>query len=177
MKTYVISDIHGEYDKFMDILKEIRFSESDKVYILGDVIDRGKKGIEILEYIMTQKNIFMIKGNHEYMMEQSFVEDGFRVDMQSENVLLWKQNGARPTLKTLLYRRDRREVKRIYDFIKALPLFYDNIEINGSIYYLVHGKPLGITKKAYVEFAEEIKEELKISLPTYEEYLVWERIG
>ena len=34
---YVIADIHGEYQKFMDLLEKIRLKDSDTLYILGDV--------------------------------------------------------------------------------------------------------------------------------------------
>lgn len=41
MATYVISDIHGEYDMFLDLLEKIGLKEADTLYILGDVLDRG----------------------------------------------------------------------------------------------------------------------------------------
>ena len=39
-----MSDIHGELDKFEQMLELIRFSDEDHLYILGDVIDRGAMG-------------------------------------------------------------------------------------------------------------------------------------
>ena len=45
---YVMSDIHGKYDKYIQMLKQIHFSEKDTMYILGDMIDRGEKGMELL---------------------------------------------------------------------------------------------------------------------------------
>ena len=44
---YVMSDIHGKYDKYIQMLKQIHFSEKDTMYILGDMIDRGEKGMEL----------------------------------------------------------------------------------------------------------------------------------
>lgn len=38
---YVMSDIHGCYEQFMIMLKKIHFTDTDILYILGDVIDRG----------------------------------------------------------------------------------------------------------------------------------------
>ena len=55
MSTYVISDIHGQYDTFMRMLKQIKFCEEDTLYILGDAIDRGPDGIKILKAIMKMK--------------------------------------------------------------------------------------------------------------------------
>ena len=47
---YVISDIHGCYDKFINMLKLINFSEEDTLYILGDIFDRGDKPLQIRLY-------------------------------------------------------------------------------------------------------------------------------
>ena len=65
MAVYVMSDLHGNYDGFMSILKQINFSEKDELYIDGDVVDRGRDGIKILQYMMMQPNIYPIIGNHE----------------------------------------------------------------------------------------------------------------
>ena len=35
MATYVISDIHGEYDMLMDLLEKISLQDSDTLYVLG----------------------------------------------------------------------------------------------------------------------------------------------
>ena len=39
---YVLSDIHGMYDKYQQMLAKIDLKPEDTLYILGDVIDRGK---------------------------------------------------------------------------------------------------------------------------------------
>ena len=65
--TYVMSDIHGQYDAFIKMLKRINFKSKDILYVIGDVIDRGPHPIKTLLYIMKKKNINMLAGNHEYM--------------------------------------------------------------------------------------------------------------
>ena len=65
MSIYVMSDIHGEDELFHAMLKQIRFSEEDTLYILGDVIDRGPNGIALLQEIMKTPNMVMLLGNHE----------------------------------------------------------------------------------------------------------------
>ncbi len=52
MAHYVMSDIHGEADRFHAMLEKIHFSDDDTLYILGDVIDRGPDGISLLREIM-----------------------------------------------------------------------------------------------------------------------------
>ncbi|MCQ2522006.1 MAG: fructose-bisphosphatase class III [Lachnospiraceae bacterium] len=68
MKTYVISDIHGQYTAFEKMLRRIHFGAEDVMYVLGDVIDRGPDGIHIIEDIMRRDNISLILGNHELML-------------------------------------------------------------------------------------------------------------
>ena len=39
MNIYACSDIHGQYGLFQKMLKDIRFSDDDLLYIVGDVYD------------------------------------------------------------------------------------------------------------------------------------------
>lgn len=58
--NYVVSDIHGYYDKYTSLLSFIRFSDNDKLYILGDVIDRGPDGLKLLQDIMERPNVELL---------------------------------------------------------------------------------------------------------------------
>lgn len=131
--TYVLSDIHGEYDRWKAMLELIRFSDNDVLYVLGDVIDRKPSGLEILCDIMNRPNVQMILGNHEYMMLQTFwgVND---YDARR----LWAQNGGGSTYRTMVYKTTTEERLRILRYIQDLP---DHLElsVNGRTYYLVHG--------------------------------------
>ena len=64
---YCMADLHGERDFFSQMLEKIHFSHTDHLYILGDVIDRGPGGVDLLEQIMETPNITMLLGNHEQM--------------------------------------------------------------------------------------------------------------
>ena len=66
-KHWVCSDLHGDYEGYMTILEKMRFSKEDVLYVLGDVLDRGREGIKILQHMMMCPNIYPILGNHEYM--------------------------------------------------------------------------------------------------------------
>ena len=77
--TYIVSDIHGEYDLFMRLLEKLNFSEGDVLYVCGDIIEKGKHSIKLARYISRMPNARCIAGNHEYaflkyywaLMEQS----------------------------------------------------------------------------------------------------------
>ena len=77
--TYVISDIHGQYDALMKMMEQIEFTEEDELYILGDVIDRGQKSTECIEWIMAQNNVLTLLGNHELILYDCQVHDAIAV--------------------------------------------------------------------------------------------------
>ncbi len=68
MRTFVISDIHGYYEPFIKMLELLDLKDDDKLYVVGDVIDRGDEGIKLIQDIMARKNVEMFLGNHEMMM-------------------------------------------------------------------------------------------------------------
>ena len=53
---YVLSDIHGNQEAFDAMLSIIDLHPEDHLYILGDVIDRGMHGIELLQRIRAMQN-------------------------------------------------------------------------------------------------------------------------
>ena len=56
MATYVMSDIHGQYSLFERMLDKIKFSDTDDLYILGDIIDRGPENIKMIEKVFSNSN-------------------------------------------------------------------------------------------------------------------------
>ena len=63
---YAVSDIHGRYDKYIQLLHRINLRPSDTLYILGDMIDRGPDGLKILLDMSMRANVVPFLGNHEY---------------------------------------------------------------------------------------------------------------
>ena len=65
--TYVISDIHGQYDMFMELLDKIKLEGNDTLYVLGDILDRGPHPIKTIMKLMEMPNAICLVGNHEFM--------------------------------------------------------------------------------------------------------------
>ena len=63
--TYVVSDIHGEYELFIRLLEEIHLKETDTLYVLGDILDRGPHPIQIILKLMEMPTVVCLTGNHE----------------------------------------------------------------------------------------------------------------
>lgn len=110
-KIFAISDLHGVdlklFQKVLDYLQT-----EDKLYIIGDVIDRGEYGIDLLEIIMKDPRCFLIKGNHEQMM----------INAQTNRATwgLWIQNSGKIT-EDAFYKRTKQEQEDIIDFLRELP--------------------------------------------------------
>ena len=133
--TYVMSDIHGELERYERMLNLIRFSDQDHLYIIGDVIDRAPNGVDLLLQIMKQPNITMLLGNHEQMMLDTLGSDSYPGARQ-----LWAQNGGNVTRRELLYHRSSLDRNAILRFCRSLPTQLD-ISVGGETYRLVHGAP------------------------------------
>ena len=132
---YCVSDIHGELDKFEQILELIHFSAEDHLYILGDVIDRGALGVDILRMVMDTSNMTMLLGNHEQMCLSTL---GPHNEFGARD--LWRMNGGSATYRELLYHRAPRERSEILRFLSGLPDHLD-LTVGGRKFHLVHGYP------------------------------------
>ncbi|MBR3848526.1 MAG: fructose-bisphosphatase class III, partial [Oscillospiraceae bacterium] len=67
---YVCSDIHGFYSEYLGAVSLL--GNDDKLYIIGDILDRGSAGIKIIRDIIKRDNVTLVKGNHELMMLEIF---------------------------------------------------------------------------------------------------------
>ncbi len=146
---YVVSDIHGCYQKFKKLLEIINFSnEKDILFVLGDAIDRECDGIEVLHLMMRYDHIVPIMGNHERMaytilsqLERKIVIDNEKVKRRHLRAIYpicgwWFSEGGIPTIKGYSKLR-KKEREAILDYIgDALPCF--EIHVNGTKYVLVH---------------------------------------
>ncbi|BAU27724.1 serine/threonine protein phosphatase 1 [Aneurinibacillus soli] len=68
MRTICISDIHGHYDAFCHLLTAVNYTPTiDQLILLGDYIDSGPCGKDVIEKIMqlTAEGAIAIRGNHE----------------------------------------------------------------------------------------------------------------
>ena len=69
----IIGDIHGQYLDLLKILSLCGSLEDNpqlKLLFLGDYVDRGINGTEVIELLMTlkirfPKQIYLLRGNHE----------------------------------------------------------------------------------------------------------------
>lgn len=72
-KLFVISDVHGFYDKMIAALNEAGFDENNSEHWLigcGDYWDRGKQPKEVMRYLHNLPRKVLVRGNHEKLFNQ-----------------------------------------------------------------------------------------------------------
>ena len=131
MSTYLCSDVHGQYDLYIKMLDDIRFSQNDHLYILGDLIDRGPQSIELLQDVMNRNNVTCLIGNHEMMML-----DHLNGNRERGSYWTVSANGGTVTKRGFNKLTDR-EKSSIIDFLNSLCLQIE-LEINGKRFLLSH---------------------------------------
>jgi len=67
MSDYIVGDVQGCITSLKNLLKKINFSyDSDRLFFLGDVVNRGENNLETMKFILSnQDNFQMVLGNHD----------------------------------------------------------------------------------------------------------------
>lgn len=156
---YVTSDVHGKLDRLKRLIEEIKLGKDDMLYILGDLVDRGDKPIETIEFVMNHPQVEVIMGNHDEMMLHSI---SYKDEKQIER---WTRNGNEPTLRGF-YLRDEEQREKLLSYIDGLPYF----KIIDNKYLLVHA---GFNPSLLFESMKD--KSLEESLAEQNDRLVWVR--
>ena len=140
---YVMSDLHGEFASFIAMMVKIGFSARDTVYILGDVIDRGSGGVDLLLSMEDTPGIIPMIGNHESLALpiMKALRDGAPLDAvrKSKAYAVWNAMGGGPTAAS--FSSHNKELQeRIIKYIESFSI-YDEIEVGGKRFHLSHTLP------------------------------------
>ena len=67
---YAIGDVQGCFKTLTALLIKINFNiDRDRLFFLGDVVNRGDNSLETLRFIYSNKdNVKMIMGNHDFYL-------------------------------------------------------------------------------------------------------------
>jgi bis(5'-nucleosyl)-tetraphosphatase (symmetrical) len=68
-RTFFIGDIHGCIEELAELLEKFSPNANDKIYQVGDVINKGPNSIAALEFVL-KHNIKCVMGNHEAKLLQ-----------------------------------------------------------------------------------------------------------
>lgn len=138
MRRALISDIHGNYEALQAVLEDIRQSDVDDVFCLGDIIGYGPNPVECLDAVIKHCSRTIL-GNH-------------------DQAALFDPDGFNPVaLQAVYWTRERLEsgpggsamINRRWDFLGELPRTYSEADV-----LYVHGSPREPTNE-YV-FPEDV---------------------
>ena len=141
---YVMSDLHGCYDKYKKMLDKISFSKEDTLYILGDVVDRGSNGMKILLDIAECENVILFAGNHDQLAwtlltNLHLLDDKKRAKAVAELYGMWISDGGKETLEEY-FTLSEKEREIVLSVLKNA-LISKEIEVNGQTFLLAHTVP------------------------------------
>lgn len=115
MRTFVVGDLHGCFDEFIELSKRIGIVESDLVISVGDIVDRGNKSVELYRYFKNRRNSIVLMGNHERKHQRgilSYSQEIVKVQFSSEynDFLKWTE--------TLPYYYETKEALIVHAFFE-----------------------------------------------------------
>ena len=139
MSTYVIGDIHGCFDQFVDLLNKINYKKNeDKIILVGDLVNRGPDSLSVLNYCMADSNIITVLGNHDLYL-----------------LYLLSIDKARGSLKEVVEADNK---KQIFKWLLKMPLMMEiDDELSGNSFLISHaGIPEIWSPKKTKELASEV---------------------
>lgn len=133
---FLMSDIHGCYDQFEEMLKNWN-KEEETLVLLGDYVDRGPNSLGVVKKVKELKTkygdrVIVLKGNH----DDQFCDWVY----SGEDASFYFYDDLRETLKSFYvdspkkYHKDSRKQKAQYvlkhyreeiSFLKRLPLYHE----------------------------------------------------
>ena len=140
-RVFASSDWHGcgtVANKILDFLKP-----DDKLYFLGDAIDRGPDGFKIMTKLLNDDRVVYIKGNHEEMMFKTIEHmiqygiEEFLFQGNGEDDIWIYGNGGETTLNDMNWGKNINLIK-LYHQIKNIPFISQYVSKDKKIIILEH---------------------------------------
>jgi serine/threonine protein phosphatase 1 len=120
MTRYAIGDIHGGSKTLRALLGRLGLRRGDRLYLLGDLIDRGPDSRGVLDTVLNLReagfNVRPIRGNHEDMLLRNLSGDH---DAWSPH---WREQFGEATLQSFGIRELGELPERYLNFLLSLPL-------------------------------------------------------
>lgn len=134
-RVFALSDLHGQrglWEQIKDYLQP-----DDRLYFLGDAIDRGPDGYDIMKELLLDNRVTYLMGNHEFMMMEALQQiRQYGGEWAGEKLEIWTWNGCYPTLNAWA------AAGEMYDWIhvidKEMPEYVEYENIQGQIIGLSH---------------------------------------
>ena len=116
-RRWVVGDVHGCLKTMTSLIEEkIQLTTDDKIYFVGDYIDRGPDSKGVIDYIMMMRlrgyDVVALKGNHEDMMLGAYSDRSL--------IQQWFYNGGLSTLNSFGLQEVRAVPGQYLSFLDSL---------------------------------------------------------
>lgn len=122
MNRYAIGDIHGGYFTFHALINQICPKHDDRIYLLGDYVDRGADSCGVLELIIRMQetgcDIRPLRGNHDDMLLRNIT------GQHDDYSWYWMKGWGYETLKSFSISTVEEMPERYLNFLQSLPYSY-----------------------------------------------------
>ena len=152
-QRWIIPDIHGCAKTLQTLLENLlKVTKQDKLYFLGDYIDRGPDGKGVIDYLThlqkEEYDVHFLKGNHEELCVKAFEADQKkRLFGKHPEQKDWEAVGGKTTLESFGVKHPREIPQQYIDWMNSCLPF---IELEN--YILVHA---GMNFKIDDPFSDE----------------------
>ena len=141
-KVWAIGDIQGCYSAFSRLLAKIDFDPAqDRLWIAGDLVNRGSASLEVLEYLYSIRDrVDVVLGNHDITLLAVY----------------WGLKKSNPTIDPILKSPD---VHKLMEWVRSFPfVHYDE----GLGYVMVHaGIPPAFDLEMALSYSQKLQEKLQ----------------
>lgn len=140
---YVVADIHGCYEEYMELIQRINLSDEDHLYILGDALDRGLEPMQVLLDLIKRKNVTYIIGNHDYLFLYFIRKMGLDLSCASNlseddisDFQAYMEDGGLVTIEAFM-KLSSVEKQAVCNFLENANV-YDEVLLDDKRYILAH---------------------------------------
>ena len=167
MSRFIIGDVHGSFSTLIALIAKLPIDgDLSKLVFCGDLIDRGPRSREVVEFVKSN-NLDCVKGNHEDLMIKS--EEGDYIGPRRAS-FVWGMNGGDQTRES--YQGYETQFAEHLTWMKNLPLYLEYPEIKNSSdrYLVVSHSNIGKVWDWSKERREQMSEQ-------FENSILWDRYG
>ena len=142
MAVWAVGDIQGCFDSFQALLKKIKFNpKKDELWVAGDLVNRGDKSLEVLNYLYSiQDSVKIVLGNHDIALISAYA-------------------GIKKSNKTLKPILDAPNAKELITWLRQQPFLHYDFKVG---YMMAHA---GISPQfdfgTAITYAQRIEKKLK----------------
>ncbi|MDD3422206.1 MAG: metallophosphoesterase [Bacilli bacterium] len=125
-RIIVLSDIHGNYQGLVKLLKKVNYQKRDLLFIDGDIVEKGPESLKTLTFLMMlakHNNVYFTQGNCDELFsrdfnDQSELETMYSYLFKMPNSLWWE-----------MFKILDIKINSITDFKNAIPLVKEHFKV------------------------------------------------